>query len=162
MTSPACLSTRDISAGSKSYTITVTDQAGNATSASPTVTVDNTAPTVAITFPTAAYSGGWSAGCSTPATADICGTVSDATSGLSSVQVSLRQAASPNMYWNPTASLFSSSTEVLMSSTLALPSWTFPAAAAWFTTNSAYTIRAVATDGAANTATTSTTFTFKP
>ena len=71
-----------ISAGSKSYTITVTDQAGNATSASPTVTVDNTAPTVAITFPTAAYSGGWSAGCSTPATADICGTASDATSGV--------------------------------------------------------------------------------
>ncbi len=160
--SPTETGNASISAGSKSYTITVTDQAGNATSASPTVTVDNTAPTVAITFPTAAYSGGWSAGCSTPATADICGTVSDATSGLSGVQVSLRQAASPNMYWNPIAGLFSSSTEVLMSSTLALPSWTFPAAAAWFTTNSAYTIRAVATDGAANTATTSTTFTFKP
>jgi hypothetical protein len=151
-----------ITAGSKSYTITVTDQAGNTASASPTVTIDNTAPTVAISFPTAAYSGGWSAGCSTPATADICGTVSDATSGLASVQVSLRQAASPNMYWNPVASLFSSATEVLMSSTLALPNWTFPAASAWFTTNSSYTIRAVATDGAANTATTSTTFMFKP
>jgi hypothetical protein len=160
--SPTETGNASITAGSKSYTITVTDQAGNATSASPTVTIDNTAPTLAITFPTAAYGGGWSAGCSTPATADICGTVSDATSGLSSVQVSLRQAAAPSMYWDPVASLFSSATEVLMSSTLALPTWTFPASAAWFQTNSAYTIRAVATDGAANTAATSTTFTFSP
>jgi hypothetical protein len=36
------------------------------------------------------------------------------------------------------------------------------AAAAWFTNLSAYTIRAVATDAAANTATVSTTFTFTP
>jgi len=151
-----------LTAGSKSYTITVTDQAGNTATASPSVTVDNTAPTVAITFPTSSYAGGWLAGCSTASTADICGTASDATSGVASVQVSLRQAASPNNYWDPTASLFDSSTEVLMGSTLALPSWTFPAAAAWFTTSSAYTIRAVATDGAANTQTTSTTFTFSP
>jgi large repetitive protein len=151
-----------LGAGSKSYTITVTDQAGNTATASPSVTVDNTAPTVAITFPTSAYAGGWLAGCSTASTADICGTAGDATSGVASVQLSLRQAASPNDYWNPVGSLFDSSTEVLMGSTLALPSWTFPAAAAWFTTSSPYTIRAVATDGAANTQTTSTTFTFSP
>jgi hypothetical protein len=151
-----------LTAGSKSYTITVTDQAGNTATASPAVTVDNTAPTVAITFPAAAYGGGWSAGCSTPSTDDICGTASDATSGVASVQLSLRQAAAPAMYWNPTASLFSSSTEVLMPGTLSLPSWTFPAASAWFAAGSSYTIRAVATDGAANTQTTSTTFTFAP
>jgi hypothetical protein len=151
-----------LAAGSKSYTITVTDQAGNTATASPAATIDNTAPTVAITFPTAGFAGGWSSGCSTPSIADICGTASDATSGVASVQLSLRQVASPNNYWNPTASLFDSSTEVLMGSTLSLPTYTLPAAAAWFTTGSAYTIRAVATDGAANTATTSTTFTFSP
>ncbi len=151
-----------LSAGSKSYTITVTDEAGNTATYSPSVTVDNTAPTVAIAFPTAAYAGGWSAGCSTPTTADVCGTASDAASGVAAVQLSLRQAASPNMYWSPTASLFSSSTEVLMPATLSLPSWTLPAAAVWFANGSAYTVRAVATDAAANTATTSTTFTFSP
>ena len=161
-TSPTETGNASITAGSKSYTITVTDRAGNTTSASPTVTIDNTAPTVATTFPTAAYSGGWSAGCSTPATEDICGTVSDATSGIASVQVSLRQAAAPSLYWSTATTSFSSAGELLMPTTVSLPNWTFPAAAAWFVTNSAYTIRTVATDGAANTATTSTTFTFKP
>jgi hypothetical protein len=161
-TSPTETGNASITAGSKSYTITVTDKAGNTASASPTVTIDNTAPTVATTFPTAAYSGGWSAGCSTPATADICGTVSDATSGIAGVQVSLRQAAAPSLYWSTTTTSFSSAGELLLPTTVTLPNWTFPAAAAWFVTNSAYTIRTVATDGAANTATTSTTFTFKP
>jgi hypothetical protein len=161
-TSPAETSNASITAGSKTYTITVTDKAGNTTAVSPTVTIDNTAPTVATTFPTAAYNGGWSAGCSTPATADICGTVSDATSGIASVQVSLRQAAAPSLYWSTGTTSFSSAGELLMPTTVSLPNWTFPAAAAWFVTNSAYTIRTVATDGAANTATTSTTFTFKP
>jgi hypothetical protein len=151
-----------ISAGSKSYTITVTDQAGNTATASPAVTVDNTAPTAVITFPTAGYASGWSAGCGTPSTADVCGTTTDATSGVASVQLSLRQAASPNMYWSPTASLFSSPTEVLMPAALTLSSWSLPAAAGWFSNGSAYTIRAVATDGAANTASTSQTFTFAP
>jgi hypothetical protein len=48
---------------SKTVTVTVTDQAGNATTSSAqTVKIDNTAPTVATTFPTVAYSGGWLAG----------------------------------------------------------------------------------------------------
>jgi hypothetical protein len=41
-------------------------------------------------------------------------------------------------------------------------SWSLAAAPAWFTNLSAYTIRAVAIDAASNTATTSTTFTFRP
>lgn len=161
--STALTSNASISGTSKTWTVTVTDLAGNtATSASQTVTIDNTAPTVAITFPTATYSGGWSAGCSTPTTADICGTASDASSGVWGVQVSLRQATSPSLYWNPATSSFSSSSEVLMPATLALPNWSMAAAAAWFTNLSSYTIRAVATDAAANTATVSTTFTFAP
>jgi hypothetical protein len=139
------------------------DSAGNsATSASQSVTVDNTAPTVAITFPTAAYNGGWLAGCGTAATADLCGTATDATAGVAGVQVSLRQGSAPSLYWDPGTSSFSSASEVLMPATLALPNWSLLAASAWFTNLSSYTIRAVATDAAANTATTSTTFTFKP
>jgi len=142
--------------------VTVTDLAGNAaTSSSQTVTLDNTAPTVAITFPTSSYSGGWLAGCGTAGTADICGTASDATSGLANVQVSIRQASGSALYWNPGTSSFSSAAEVLMPAT-GTSSWSLAAAAAWFTNLSPYTIRAVATDAASNTATTSTTFTFKP
>ena len=147
---------------SKTWTVTVTDVAGNTfTSTSQTVTLDNTAPTVAITFPTAAYSGGWLAGCGTAGTADICGTASDATSGLANVQVSIRQASGAALYWNPGTSSFSSATEVLMPAT-GTSNWSLAAAAAWFTNLSPYTIRAVATDAASNTGTTSTTFTFKP
>ncbi len=147
---------------SKTYTVTVTDLAGNAaTSANQTVAVDNTAPAVAITFPASSYAGGWSAGCGTPSTADVCGTGSDASSGVASVQVSLRQASAPGLYWNPATSSFSSATEVLMPAT-GTTSWSLAAASAWFTNLTSYTIRAVATDAASNTAAASTTFTFRP
>jgi hypothetical protein len=151
-----------ITGTSKTWTVTVTDLAGNAaTSASQTVAIDNTAPTVAITFPTSSYSTGWLAGCSTPSTADICGTATDAGSGVAYVGVSLRQAAAPGLYWSPATSSFSSATEVLMPAT-GSTSWSLAAASAWFTSLSSYTIRAVTTDSASNTATTSTTFTFTP
>jgi hypothetical protein len=152
-----------LSAGSKTYTLTVVDLAGNSvTSPSFSVTVDNTAPTVATTFPTSSYAGGWLAGCGTTAVADVCGTASDATAGVASVQFSLRQSAAPNLYWDPGTSLFSSPTEVLVNASLALPSWSSPVASTIFANGSAYILRAVATDRASNTATTSTTFTFTP
>ena len=125
------------------------------------MTLDNTAPTVAITFPTSSYAGGWLAGCGTAGTADICGTAGDATSGLANVQVSIKQAAAPGLYWNPATSSFSSATEVLMPAT-GTSSWSLAAAAVWFTNLSPYTIRAVATDAASNTAATTSNFTFKP
>jgi hypothetical protein len=160
--SAALAANASLTGTSKTWTVTVTDVAGNTfTSTSQTVTLDNTAPTVAITFPTASYSGGWLAGCGTAGTADICGTASDATSGLANVQVSIRQASGAALYWNPGTSSFSSATEVLMPAT-GTSSWSLAAAAAWFTNLSPYTIRAVATDAASNTGTTSTTFTFKP
>ena len=65
------------------------------------VTMDNTAPTVSITFPLASYTSGWTAGCSTPAVDDVCGSASDASSGVYQVQASVRQTAAPNNYWNP-------------------------------------------------------------
>ena len=160
--SAALAANASLTGTSKTWTVTVTDLAGNTfTSTSQTVTLDNTAPTVAITFPTSSYAGGWLAGCGTASTADICGTASDATSGLANVQVSIRQGSGAALYWNPATSSFSSATEVLMPAT-GTSSWSLAAAAAWFTNLSPYTIRAVATDAASNTGTTSTTFTFKP
>jgi len=160
--SAALTANASIAGTSKTWTVTVTDLAGNtATSAGQTVAIDNTAPAVAITFPASSYSSGWAAGCSTPATADICGTASDAGSGVASVQVSLRQAAAPGLYWNPATSSFSSATEMLMPAA-GTTSWSLAAASAWFTTLGSYTIRAVATDSASNGAAASTTFTFKP
>jgi hypothetical protein len=161
--SAALTANASITGTSKTWTVTATDLAGNAgTSASQTVAIDNTAPTVAITFPTASFSTGWLAGCSTPSTADICGTSSDASSGVATVQLSLRQASAPSLYWNPATSSFSSATEVLMPATGTI-SWSLAAASAWFTNLSSYTIRAVATDSASNTATpASTTFTWQP
>jgi large repetitive protein len=161
--SAALTANASITGTSKTWTVTVTDLAGNATtSANQTVVVDNTAPTVAITFPTSSYPGGWLAGCGTASTADICGTASDASSGVASVQVSLRQASAPGLYWNPATSSFSSATEVLMPAT-GTTSWSLAAASAWFTNLTSYTIRAVATDSASNPAApVTTTFTWKP
>jgi hypothetical protein len=78
------------------------------------------------------------------------------------VQVSFRQAAAPSLYWNPAPATFSSATEVLSNATPALPSWSLPMAAGAFTNATGYTLRALVTDAAGNTATTSTTFTFTP
>ena len=162
-TSAATTANASLTAGSKTYTLTATDNAGNATTTSnQSVTVDNTAPTVSITFPTAGYAGGWAAGCATAGVADVCGTATDATAGVATVQVSFRQSAAPSLYWDPGVLTFSSATEVLSNATLALPSWSFPMAAGAFTNATGYTLRAVATDAAGNTATTSTTFTFSP
>ena len=161
--SAATTANASLSAGSKTYTLTATDNAGNATTTSnQTVVVDNTAPTVSITFPTAGYAGGWAAGCSTAGVADVCGTATDATAGVAKVQVSFRQSAAPSLYWNPGLLTFSSATEVLSNATLALPSWSLPMAAGGFTNATGYTLRALVTDAAGNTATTSTTFTFSP
>lgn len=162
-TSAATTANASLSAGSKTYTLTATDNAGNTTTTSnQSVTVDNTAPTVSITFPTAGYAGGWAAGCATAGVADVCGTATDATAGVAKVQVSFRQAAAPSLYWDPGPATFSSATEVLSNATLALPSWSSPMAAAAFTNATGYTLRALVTDSAGNTATTSTTFTFSP
>ena len=149
--------------GTKTFTITAQDIAANsAASSGLSVIIDSTAPTVSITFPLASYSSGWTAGCSTPAVDDICGSASDASSGVSQVQASVRQAGAPNTYWNPATPGFGSATEILMSASFASPTWTLGFAGSNFSAGSQYTIRALVTDKAGNTATTSTTFTFNP
>lgn len=149
--------------GSKSFTVTAQDVAANSASSSGlTVTIDNTAPTVSITFPLATYSSGWTAGCSTASVDDICGSAADASSGVNQVQASIRQAAAPGSYWNPATPGFSSATEILMGTSFASPTWTLGFAGSNLTAGTQYTIRALVTDNAGNTATTSTTFTFNP
>jgi Bacterial Ig-like domain (group 3) len=161
--SAALTSKSSLTAGSKTYTLTATDNAGNTTTTSnQSVTVDNTAPTVSIAFPAAGYAGGWAAGCSTAGVDDVCGTAADATAGVAMIQVGFRQAAAPSLYWDTGPATFSSATEVLSNATPALPSWSFPMQAAAFTSATGYTLRALVTDSAGNTATTSTTFTFSP
>ncbi len=162
-TSSTLTASSTLSAGTKTFTITITDQAGNAfTSPAQSVLSDSTAPTLAITFPLASYASGWTAGCSTASTDDICGTATDASAGVFQVQVSLRQSAAPSMYFDPGLGTWTSATELLAQTTLALPSWSILEPAARFTNGTGYTIRALVTDKSGNTATTSTTFTYHP
>lgn len=130
----------------------VRDQASNVTSVSNTVTIDRAAPTVGLTFPVngATYAtSAWNAGCAAPG---VCGTTTDATSGVASSRVSIRQGT--GLYWDGTA--FASATEVFTSvaADLALPFGisNFPA-------DGSYTTRAESSDFAGNTATASATFT---
>lgn len=129
------------------------DGAGNRGVATATFTIDKTNPTVAITFPSAAGSYGiasWNAGC----TSRICGTASDTGGSVASVAVSVRQGS--GNYWNGTA--FASATEVLLAAT-GTTSWTRAFPASNFPADGSYTVRAVATDTAGNTAAAFVTFT---
>jgi hypothetical protein len=92
---------------------------------------------------------------------DICGAATDASSGVYLAQASIRQVAAPTNYWNPGTG-FTSATEVLMSATYASSTWTLAFPGANLIAGKQYTIRALVTDNAGNTATTSTTFTFNP
>ena len=137
-----------------SYTVRVAATAadGLTGSASATFTIDRATPTVAISFPAAGGSYGvptWNPGCSST----ICGTAADTASGVASVKVSIRQGA--GNYWNGTA--FASATEVLFTAT-GTTSWTLPFPQTNFASAGAYTVRALATDKAGLTATTSNTF----
>jgi hypothetical protein len=130
-----------------------------------TVQVDATSPLLAITFPA---NGGsyteldWNAGCSTSA-ADVCGTASDPTSGLSSVWISLKRN-SDGFYWNWTTNAWANIPET---NAAAQKSFTSATWASWnaafaytnFTVSGSYTIHARATDNATNQTNVSNTFT---
>ncbi len=131
------------------YTVHVraTDDAGNTeTGPSRTFKIDNTAPASTTTFPASSgiySSAGWNAGC---ATIGLCGTQSDAGSGVSQVQVSLRQGT--GNYWNGTG--FSSGSEVWNTASLAGGNWSYAFAAASFPADGSYTVRVRGTDVAGN------------
>jgi hypothetical protein len=137
-----------------SYTIRIvaTDTLNNSSSSTATFKMDRTAPTAAITFPVPGSSynnGGYEAGCATATTGDFCGTAADSGgSGLATVKVSIQRGT--GNYWNGTD--FASATEVLFDAT-GTTSWTSAFAAANFSTDGSYTIRARAVDGSGNAST---------
>ena len=117
------------------------------------VTVDTTAPAVAVTFP--ADNGnynpaGWTAG------APIAGTATDATSGIagaSSIQVTIARS-SDGFTWNGTS--FASGSNSVPATTYSSPNWTLTFPNSNFPADGAYTVSANATDVATNTGTSST------
>jgi hypothetical protein len=141
--------------GSWRYSVTPRQQAwaGAESPLSDPVVVDTTAPTAAITFPAASgtyTNASWNVGCASR----ICGTASDADSGIGSVGVSIRQGS--GNYWNGSA--FASATEILLTPT-GTTSWSLAFPATNFPADGSYTTRAVVSDLAGNATSTSTAFT---
>ena len=143
-------------AGTPTGSVTSNDIANN-TSASTTITfiADSTATAPTITFPVGGSSRyndtTWNNGCSSA----ICGTASDAASGVQKVEVSVRQGS--GNYWD--GSGFTSGSQVwnLASGTT---SWSLPFAASNFPAEGAYTVRVRVTDRVGNVSSyTSVTFT---
>lgn len=135
--------------GAHTAEVRAVDGAGNtSTTTSATWTVDATAPTAALTFPSGTrYNlAGWSAGCGTPATGDVCGTAGDVGSGLASVAVSIRQSSTSN-YWN--GSSFGAASETWLTAS-GSGSWSYVFAGASFPADGGYTVRVRATDAVGN------------
>lgn len=136
--------------GSHTVSVRAVDAAANtSTATSTTWAVDGTAPTGAMTFPTATRLNlaGWAAGCGTPATGDICGTAADTGSSVTGVAVSVRRA-STNSYWNGTG--FAASSETWLPAT-GTTSWSYAFAGSNFPADGGYTVRWRVTDAAGNT-----------
>src|SRR5206468_3168887 len=145
-TSPKSCSS--LSDGSHTFLVRATDQAGNtdASAASYTWKVDTAAPSSTVSFPVSGGSyntSGWNAGC---ATNGLCGTYSDATSGVQKVEISIRQGA--GNYWS--AGSFSSGSEVWNTISLSGGNWSYMFPASSFPADGSYTIRVKATDNAGN------------
>ena len=109
---------------------------------------DTTPPSSSITFPAeaGAYNGaGWTAGCVTPAADDICGSASDAGSGVQTVEVSVRLGS--GNYWGGSA--FDSGSEVWFPAD-GTTAWSFGFPSANYLADGEYTIRSRATDQTGN------------
>ena len=135
------------------YTVQATqdDWAGNlGTSNTRTFTVDNNAPTVAVTAPVSGQlynSSGTSFSTGSQASwTGISGTASDGGSGVASVTVSVRRD-STGLYWN--GSSFSAAAENLIVAS-GTTSWSLTFPVTNFPAGGSYTVRAVGTDVAGN------------
>ncbi|MGZ7018438.1 MAG: Ig-like domain-containing protein [Acidimicrobiia bacterium] len=163
-TSPYSVSwnTAVLANGSYDLRVVTTDNAGlTFTSATRTVTVDATAPTVTITFPANAgqyNAAGYAAGC---VTNNVCGTASDVGTGVSTVTLTI-QRSSDNRYWNGTAG--TTTTQWLTTPTnlaaTGTTTWNRVFTTASLSTNVSYTIVATATDGVGLTGTDSNVFVY--
>ncbi|HWC13898.1 MAG TPA: DNRLRE domain-containing protein [Actinomycetota bacterium] len=155
------------------YTVRViaTDGVGNASPvASTTFTIDSTAPSVTIAFPGAdgavfntqtkwesglTGAAGDAAGCGTSTTGDICGTTSDALSGVAQVQWTL-QRASDSTFWNGSSWVAPSA-----SNSASVSSGRWNASLPWtaLSANGSYTLTTTTSDAASNSASASRVFT---
>ena len=145
--------------GPHSFAVRGVDAAGNAGPATDrTWTVDAMAPAIGTTFPVSGARYGattYNAGC-VPTTGEICGTASDAASGVAKVEVSV-QRASTGLYL--TATTFGAVSQNWITAT-GTTSWSSAIAATTFSTDGTYTGFVRATDTVGNVATTSTAFIF--
>src|SRR6185369_5677786 len=136
--------------GSYTVHIRARDNANNTeTGPSRSFTIDNANPSALFTFPASGGSyntSGWNAGCGTNG---FCGTYSDATSGVQSVEISIRQGA--GNYWN--GSSFGSGSEVFQTASLAGGNWSYAFPASSFPADGSYTVHVRAKDNANNTET---------
>src|SRR5262249_24110244 len=127
---------------------------GNGSFAGQTYTVDHTGPSVVTTFPVsnATYNTvGWNAGC---ATAGICGTSSDATSGVATVKVQIRDGVNSGKYWNGSTWQGAAFTFTASGTT----PWNQPLATSALTNGTTYTVNAFGTDAVGNVGSTTTSF----
>jgi hypothetical protein len=124
------------------------DNVGNAEAvrtAGTQIRIDKTNPASAMTFPANGgryNTAGWNAGC---AAAGLCGTASDALSGVQKVELSIRQGS--GNYWDGSA--FASAGEVFWVAA-GTTSWSYAFAAANFPADGSYTMRVRASDNAGN------------
>src|SRR5581483_5198049 len=128
---------------------------GTESAASASVTVDTTAPTVAISFPTAAAynAGGWTAG------QPIAGTASDATSGVASSAVSVQKGNGASSCWTGTGATFTAACPNYLTAT-GTTNWNKTFTTANFGADDTYTVAARATDNVGNTAVSSASFVY--
>jgi Tol biopolymer transport system component len=115
-------------------------------------TVDVAAPTTPVAFPVAggAYDlGHWNVGCSTASTGDMCGTASDATTGVHTAQYSVRRNGTVNKYWDGTA--FTATNETFFNAT-GTTAWSTLFPFSRFPADGSYTMNARGVDNAGNVA----------
>ncbi|GAC1326844.1 MAG: hypothetical protein NVSMB13_12580 [Mycobacteriales bacterium] len=135
--------------GSHTFSVTATNSLG--TVSAPTTytwTINSQPPSALVVFPASGQSytsANYTAGCSTPAVGDICGTASAGTGTLTLVQVSVQRVAT-GLYWDGTS--FASAAEVYFnaSTSNAWANWTWGFGQAGFPADGSYTVHAKATN----------------
>jgi hypothetical protein len=135
------------------------DNAGNAEAvktASTPVMIDQTAPVVSFTPANGTFVGPdrWAVQC---ATVGVCGTVSDATSGVATIGPATVRRSSDGFYWNGTAFKVTVANAPL---TRSGNSWSVALASSKLNDGVSYTVAVSSTDVAGNSVTSSATFTY--
>jgi len=141
-----------LASGTHTFDVRAVDGAGNTgATATRSWTVDAIPPTIGTTFPAAtSYNNtSYNNGCATFTTGDICGTAADASSGVGTVQISVRRA-STGLYLAGTTFGAASQNWITASGTTA---WNYSLAATTFPADDTYTLVVRATDGVGNTST---------